>query len=97
MITPWSLPPNLPNTVVEEVVKKLEEELRGVLAKVILKRRLEDQTCRKSSGSSSDVSVDSHPFTQDDEPERVSFLVDEPQNTSKYVPHRTLEDIGDVE
>src|SRR5271170_7322097 len=43
-ITPWSLPPSLPNMVVEEVVKKLEEELRGVLAKVILKSRLEDQT-----------------------------------------------------
>ena len=54
-------------------------------------------TRRRSSASSSGVLADSYPFTQDDEPEQVLFLMDEPQNTSKYVPDKTLEDIRDVE
>jgi hypothetical protein len=83
-VTPWSLPPSLPDPVVEDVVKALEREFRRVLTSIIFKMRIEDQTRRRSSASSG-VSADSHPFTQDDQPERVSLLMDEPQLASKYV------------
>jgi|ERR1700722_1488841 len=100
MVTPWSLPPSLPDIVVKEVVKALERELREVLTKIIVKMRLEDQKRRRSSASSSGVSADSHPFTQDDKPERVSMLMDELQLINKYV-HNSISPpsgvVGDVE
>ena len=83
-VTPWTLPPNLPNIVIDNIARTLERELARVLMRLILEMTLEDQTRRRSSVSLSDVSADLHPFTQDDQPERVSILMNRLQVASKY-------------
>jgi hypothetical protein len=90
-MTPCSLPPFLPESAIEATVTSFERELGRVITKLRLQMQIEDQTRRRSSTSSTNVSADSHPFTQDDQPERISMLMEKPHLAFKYVRHPASE------